>query len=255
MSPKPIQTGARKPLTAALALLDAQTTGSFAHAEQIFLEAMWAFDQMVVSGVANQGDIQNGKGDFFNDFVSRLLTKGSGKSVHTRPNVKGRSFRNHKLDAAWPQDPKKEVKLVVETKATGVPKHARNTLQKNPEGRRGSADLDKRVKEAAFKNIDIKAELARAHGVGGGATSDLTTWLKSAPPRCYLFLAVRVVDANDLKKAVELAIVGTAWFDGCGLFCYGKNKAGNGYEAKLLPHTTIELDVVLSDTISALKVM
>ena len=62
----------------------------------LLLDAMWQFDSLVASGVADQGDIQNGKGDFFNDFLSALLTVCSGKEVHTRPNVAGLSFANHK---------------------------------------------------------------------------------------------------------------------------------------------------------------
>ena len=65
--------------------------------------------------------------------------------------------------------------------------------------------LEKRIKEAAFKNIDVKGERARSEGRGGGATNDLGHWLRSTPPRCYLFLACRVVDDNDLRKAASFA--------------------------------------------------
>jgi hypothetical protein len=178
----PEPSGARLPLTNALAVLTALRTGSFARTEHLFLEAMWEFDEHVASGVANQGDIQNGKGDFFNDFLSCLLQQCSGKQVHTRPNVPGLSFRKHKLDIAYP--PEGQVLLTVETKATGVPRHPRNPRQPHPEGRAGSADLEKRIKEAAFKNIDIKAETARHAARGGGPTSDLTAWLEQTPPAC-----------------------------------------------------------------------
>lgn len=95
-------TGARLPLANAIAVLTALRTGSFSHSEQLFLKAMWEFDLLVAGGVANQGDIQNGKGDFFNDFLSCLLQQCSGKQVNTRPDVAGLSFRNHKLDIAYP---------------------------------------------------------------------------------------------------------------------------------------------------------
>lgn len=252
MSPHVPPTGARQPLSDALAVLVAEKTGSFALAEKLFLQAMWQFDAHVASGVANQGDIQNGKGDFFNDFLSGVLGACSGKEVHTRPGVPGLSFRNHKLDIAYPATG--QIELVVETKATGVPKHGRNPQQKNPEGRPGSADLEKRIKEAAFKNIDIKGEVARVGGKGGGATSDLGHWLRSTPPKCYLFLAVRVVDHNDLARAADLAQTATVWFDGCGLYSYGKDNAGTGYEPKKV-HTTLELDRVLSQVCTALRLL
>ena len=70
MSPKPTPTAARLKLDIALALVKAQATGSFPAVEKIFLDAMWDFDQLVAQGVATSGDINNGKGDFFNDIIS-----------------------------------------------------------------------------------------------------------------------------------------------------------------------------------------
>jgi hypothetical protein len=176
----------------------------------------------------------------------------SGKVVHTRPNVAGLSFPSHKLDIAYP--PTGQVELTVETKATGVPKHPRNPQQRHPEGRAGSADLEKRIKEAAFKNIDIKGEIARHAAQGGGATSDLGTWLRQTPPKCYLFFAVRVRDDADLRRTQGLAQTATVWFDGVGLYCYGKNTAGTAYEARNV-HATLQLDRVLSQVCTSLRLL
>ncbi|HYO11978.1 MAG TPA: hypothetical protein VE685_02140 [Thermoanaerobaculia bacterium] len=41
--------------------------------EERFLSAMWEFDQGFAAGLANQGDNQNGKGDFFTDLIALLL--------------------------------------------------------------------------------------------------------------------------------------------------------------------------------------
>lgn len=144
------------------------------------------------------------------------------------------------------------MKLTVETKATGVPKHPRNPRQPHPEGRAGSADLEKRIKEAAFKNIDIKGEVARRAARGGGATSDLATWLRQTPPACYLFFACRVRDDQDLRRAQDLAQTATVWFDGVGLYCYGKSPTGDSYAARGV-HPTPELDRVLSQVCTALR--
>ncbi len=220
--------------------------------ESIFLGAMWQFDQDVVSGLANQGDIQNGKGDFFNDFLGVLLKRGSGKEVSARPGVPGLSFRSHKLDCAYPA--KGDVLFVVETKATGIPKHARNTRQPNPEGRPGSADLEKRVKEAALKNIDIKAEQSRLAGKGHGATSDLITFLRQTPPLTCMFITSRVVSDNDRLRVEHYARIAQVWFDYCGIYCYGLDKARTGYEQKQV-HTTLDLDRVLSQVQTALRAM
>lgn len=210
---------ARQPLVAALALAAEKQARTFSEVEGIFLEAMRAFDDLVAEGVATQGDIQNGKGDFFNDLLALLLENCSGKRLHTRPNVPGLSFRNHKLDVAYPETG--TVELTVETKATGVPKHPRNPLQRHPEGRAGSADLEKRIKEAAFKVIDLKAEAARHAGRAGGPTSDLHTFLRKGSPRCYIFLSVRTRDQADAVQTNNFGHIASAWFDACGLYCYG----------------------------------
>jgi hypothetical protein len=252
---KPEATGARIPLEearAALAALIPATGGSFAKTEHLFLEAMWKFDQSVAAGIASKGDIQNGKGDFFNDFLGELLRVCSGKQVHTRPDVPGLLFRKHKLDIAYPLTG--QVRLMVETKMTGLPKHPGSERQKHPEGRAGHADLDKRIKESAFKNIDIKGEVARNTGEGGGATSDLTTWLRNTEPKSYLFFACRMRDAHDLVRTQAFAQTAASWFDGVGLFCYGKNTAGTAYEKREV-HTGVDLDRQLSILCTALRAL
>lgn len=248
---KPEATGARISLEDALAALLLMETGSFAQVEHLLRDAMWDFDLAVAGGIADQGDIQNGKGDFFNDFLGELLRFCSGKEVHTRPNVPGLIFRKHKLDIAYPRTG--QVELMVETKMTGIPKHPRSEKQKHPEGRAASADLDKRIKESAFKNIDIKGEHARHAAVGGGAPGgSLTEWLRQTRPASYLFFACRVRDDSDLRRTQEFAQLASSWFDGVGLYCYGRNPQGTGYEAKTVT-TNIELDRVLSQVCTALR--
>lgn len=245
-------TGARQPLAAAIAAADKAKTGSFAKVEPIFLNAIWQFDQHVAAGLANQGDIQNGKGDFLNDFLGVLLKHGSGKQVVARGGVPGLSFRSHFLDCSYPAAG--DVTFVVETKATGIPKHPRNPRQANPDGRPGAADLEKRVKEAALKNIDIKAETARRAGTGHGATGDLISFLRKTPPLTCMFITSRVVDAADLVRVEHYARIAQVWFDYCGIYCYGLDKARTAYEAKQV-HTTLELDRVLSQVETALRAL
>jgi hypothetical protein len=91
-------------------------------------------------------------------------------------------------------------------------------------GRAGAADLDKRVKEIAFKAIDLKAEYAR-HAAARGETTepmsgDLTTWLRSVKPRSYVFLSARVVSDSDLKRVIQFAELASQVSDACGLFCF-----------------------------------
>jgi hypothetical protein len=253
LSPKQSKKPGRAPLVAALEEIAAMGASTFREVEQIYLSAMQKFDELVADGTADQGDIQNGKGDFLNDVLAQLLANCSGKQLHTRPGVPGLSFRNHKLDVAYPATG--AVQLVIETKATGIPKHPRNKKQKHPEGRAGSADLEKRIKEASFKNIDIKAEAARLAGIGGGPTTDLGSWLKSAQPRCFLCLAVRIRDAADLNRSIAFGHVASTWFDACGLYCYGWGDAHESYESKPVGATSLELDRVLSNVCTALRAM
>jgi hypothetical protein len=253
LNPKQSKKPGRAPLVAALQEIAGEGASTFREVEAIYLRAMQNFDVLVESGTADQGDIQNGKGDFLNDMLAQLLANCSGKQLHNRPDVPGLSFRNHKLDVAYPASG--AVQLVIETKSTGIPRHPRNKKQVHREGRAGSADLEKRIKEASLKNVDIKAEAARLAGKGGGPTTDLSGWLKSAPPRCFLFLAVRVRDEADLKKSVEFGHVASTWFDSCGVYCYGWDDKHEFYESKPVGATALELDRVLSNVCTALRAM
>jgi len=218
--------------------------------ESRFLEAMWGFDQNFAAGLANQGDNQNGKGDFFTDLIALLLENCSGKELHGRGAVPGLIFPSHNLDTSYPA--KGTVEVLIETKVAGAPKSPRNPLQKNPRGRPGSSDLDKRVKEAGLKTIDLKAEWARHAGQGGGPTSDLLTWLRQSKPLSFLFLAIRVVDRSDLERTLFFANAANQMMDGVGLVAYEPGDSGDGYQAcEIPPH--LELDRVLSRVCTALR--
>ena len=215
-----------------------------------FLEAMWGFDQNFATGLANQGDNQNGKGDFFTDVIALLLENCSGKELHGRGAVPGLIFPSHNLDTSYPA--KGTVEILIETKVAGAPKSPRNPLQKNPKGRPGSSDLDKRVKEAGLKTIDLKAEWARHAGQGGGPTSDLLTWLRQSKPLSFLFLAIRVVDRNDFDRTLFFANAANRMMDDVGLVAYEPGDSGGGYQVcKIPPH--LELDRVLSRVCTALR--
>jgi hypothetical protein len=220
--------------------------------EDRFLAAMWDFDQNFAAGLANQGDNQNGKGDFFTDLIALLLENCSGKELHSRGGVPGLIFPKHNLDTSYPREG--TVEVLIETKAAGAPKSVRNPRQKNLKGRPGSSDLDKRVKEAGLKTIDLKAEWARNAGQGGGPTSDLLTWLRQSKPLSFLFLAIRVVDRSDFDRTLFFANAANRMMDDVGVVVYETNPAGDGYQAcKVPPH--LELDRVLSRVCTALRVL
>ena len=140
------------------------------------------------------GALQNGKGDWFNNVLAYLLEQCSGiETLYVRRKVPGLIIPEHNLDGVFPGDETREIEFLLEAKMMGTPKHA-NSPGEKPAGRAGSADTNKRVKELAFKSIDLKGEAARrlamvgqsptAGGAGGG---DLSTWLH-AKPSAHLLL-------------------------------------------------------------------
>ena len=215
-----------------------------------FLRAMQGFDANVASGVADMGDLQNGKGDFFNDLLALLLENCADVTLYSRGGVPGLIFARHQLDVTYPDTG--VVQFLLEAKAVGTPKHPGSPKQK-PIGRPGSADLEKRVKEAAFKTIDLKSEYARIqaergtspHGGPGGGS--LTTWLRSVKPSSYLFIAARVVSHNDFQRVLAFASIAEQVMDAVGVYCFGPAVAQNPteYEPIKVPVLANQLERVL----------
>jgi hypothetical protein len=171
-------------------------------------------------------DLQNGKGDFFNDLLALLLEGCSGiENLYARANVPGLLVEVHNLDGVYPSTG--EIGFLLEAKMMGTPRHALNRKQRDPKGRRGSADIGKRVKELAFKSIDLKGEASRRRAIlgqrpvaGGAGGGDLSTWLRSSEPRIYLFLAVRVISDSDFRAVVKWCGAAAQVVDAVGLYCF-----------------------------------
>lgn len=201
---------------------EAKKPGAWNDVEDDFMAAMEEFDDNVAAGRADQGDRQNGKGDFLNDLIALLLEGGGGVKLVPRKGMAGFVFPSHNLDVTYPDGG--VVRFTLEVKAAGTPRHPRSPAQEAI-GRPGSADLPKRIKEAAFKTIDLKAaygQMMSARGLVASAPSgNLTSWLRSVPPKAYLFMSVRVVGPADFDATVALAEMATQVMDGVGLFCFG----------------------------------
>ena len=215
--------------------------------EPNFLEAMEGFDRNVASGVADIGDLQNGKGDFFNDLLALLLENCAGVTLYSRGGVPGLIFPTHNLDVTFPSSG--VVEFMLEAKAVGTPKHPLSPKQKAI-GRSGSADLDKRVKEIGFKTIDLKAEHARILAARGQRptiiTGDLTAWLHSVRPRAYVFIAARVINEKDRDRLVRFANVAGQVSDAVGVYCFTPVSPEQPTTYKALPVPShVELERVL----------
>lgn len=215
--------------------------------EHDFLRAMDGFDANVASGAADIGDLQNGKGDFFNDLLALLLENCAGVTLYSRGGVPGLTFPKHNLDVTFPRTG--VVEFLLEAKAVGTPKHPLSPKQK-PIGRPGSADLDKRVKEIGFKMIDLKAEYARIMATRGERPTpvggDLTTWLHSVKPRAYVFIAARVISEHDRDRVIRFANVAGLVSDAVGVYCFTPVSASNPttYRSVSVP-SHVELERVL----------
>jgi hypothetical protein len=208
---------------------------------------MAAFDRNVAAGAATMGDLQNGKGDFFNDLLALLLENRAGVQLYSRGKVPGLIIPRHNLDVTFPA--RGSIEFVLEAKAVGTPKHPGSPKQKDL-GRAGSADLDKRVKEVGFKAIDLKAEYARIMaGEGENSTSmsgDLTSWLRSVKPKSYLFFAARVISDKDLAQVILKAQHAELVSDGVGVFAFRPAAPGPEAEYEVAPvPPNLELDRVL----------
>jgi hypothetical protein len=190
--------------------------------EDDFLRAMETFDSNIATGLADMADLQNGKGDFFNDLLALLLENCAGVSLYSRGGVPGLTFPKHNLDVTFPNTG--VVEFMLEAKAVGTPKHPGSPRQKSI-GRPGSADLDKRVKEIGFKAIDLKAEYARIMAARGerptAIAGDLTTWLRSVKPRSYVFFAARTISDKDHARVIRFADVAGLVSDAVGVYCFG----------------------------------
>ena len=181
---------------------------------------MELFDAEVIAGRASEGERQNGKGDYFNEVIAAIVENASGVPLNRRRGVNGLVFRDYNLDVTHPAEGQAEI--LIEAKTMGTPKHPGNE-QADPAGRSASADLPKRLREAGFKTIDLKAGYG-FHQTSGdrqaGPSGSLTSWLRSAKPLSYVLIAARVTDDGDLNRMVADTVSMTKIMDGMGLFCF-----------------------------------
>jgi len=228
-----------------LPVFDAARAGEFGSWEQVetpFLRAMEQFDASIASSIGTEmsddekselsADLQNGKGDFFNDLLAVLLQNCAGiDTLSTRSAVPGLIVPVHNLDGVYPSTG--PIRFMLEAKMFGTPKHINSPKQKDA-GRRGSADIDKRVKELAFKSIDLKGEYSRlrtAEGegarTGGPGGGDITTWLRGQDPKIYFFIGVRVISQSDFERAIRWAATAEQVVDSVGVFCFEPVETGS----------------------------
>lgn len=221
--------------------LEAARPTAWAHVETEFVEAMAVFDTLRAAGEAKDGAQRNGRGGFFNDILALVLENCAGlDTLYKRTLVHGRVFKTHELDVTYPATG--PARFTLEAKVLGTPRHPGNqSSQSNSLGRSGSADLDKRLKEAAFKAIDLKAEydllVAGEGGISrtGPGHASMTSWLRQQLPSAYVFLAARCVDEVDRQRLMLSATAINQVFDHVGVFCFGPVDGSHPTTYKVIP--------------------
>jgi hypothetical protein len=230
-----------RPFKEASDRLDAARPTVWAHVEADFLNAMAEFDTLRAAGRVQDGAQRNGRGGFFNDLLALVLENCAGlDTLYKRTLVHGRVFKTHELDVTYPATG--PARFTLEAKVLGTPLHPGNEKsQSNMLGRSGSADLDKRLKEAAFKAIDLKAEYDLLIAGQGGASrtgpghASMTTWLRQQLPSAYVFLAARCVDETDRQRLMMSATAINQIFDHVGVFCFGPIDDNHPTTYKVVP--------------------
>lgn len=215
-----------RPLKEAYDRAEAANPTVWAHVQADFLQAMSEFDTLRAQGRVKDGAQRNGRGGFFNDLLGLILERCAGlETLYKRTLVHGRVFKTHELDVTYPAAG--PAQFTLEAKVLGTPIHPGNTTsQKNPLGRSGSSDLDKRLKEAGFKAIDLKAEFDLLTATAGGSAvtghghGSLTSWLRLQRPTAYAFVAARCVDQGDYERVMLSAAAVNQIFDQVGVFCF-----------------------------------
>lgn len=230
-----------RPLKEAYDRLEGAAPTAWAHVEADFLDAMAEFDSLRAAGNVKDGAQRNGRGGFFNDVLALVLENCAGlDTLYKRTLVHGRVFKTHELDVTYPAAG--PARFTLEAKVLGTPLHPGNEKsQSNALGRSGSADLDKRLKEAAFKAIDLKAEYDLLVAGQGGASrtgpghASMTSWLRQQLPSAYVFLAARCIDETDRQRLMMSATAINQVFDHVGVFCFGPDDENHPTTYKVIP--------------------
>ena len=217
MTPRHRERPVFEPFADLLTTVGDQAITDFSVIEARFIAAMSAFDTEIArpGGEWTSGDNQ-GKGKFFNELTARLLQNLTGLQIIQRGKRPGVLLDNVDVDLCFPPDGAPLV--IAETKMLGTPQHPRNQTSQHIRGRRGTADLPKRIREIALNVIDLKlaAPEGRVEPIG-----DIATWIQRQPPAFYALFGLRLADNYDHEQLVAQAqMLNNSYANGVGLVLY-----------------------------------
>lgn len=231
--------------------------------ESDFLALLWCLDtyrvqQVIprvpagakVSGYAPEqlaGGLYRGKGNFFSEVVTAVLSNKTDSPLAPRTKVKGFS-QLHQIDIAWPAPDKgvaTEPIVCCEAKITGAPAYG------DTPARSVRADWTNRRKELKFQATDLKLFRERDNPT----IRNWDQWRMKAAPKVYAIWAGRLEKPAELQYMVSQARELTeTYLDRVGVYGFITNDARDGYVAATDATKVVErvtsLDTVL-DLIAA----
>lgn len=222
----------------------------WAQVEERFLAAMWDADQLRAEGSTSGSVRQSGERAVFTDLIAQILESCSKKELHRRVAAPGLIFPKHNLDISYLEQG--IVQIQIQTQVSRAPRPIHAARHQSPRDRQGSSGLDRWIKSAGLRTIDLKAQRARSVGGQGDPARDLVTWFHGNRPLAYLFLAIRVVDRNDLDRTIALADAAHQMMDGVGLLTFEPGSNTQGHCVSTVP-PNLELDRVLGRVCAALS--
>lgn len=204
------------PFTELTEAMAAEGVSRFAEIRDRFLAAMGAFDHLQAAGRLTSGRYQH-KGYFFNEVIARLIEQCAGLGLARRGKRPGVLLASVDVDICYPAAPGTRPEVIAETKMLGTPKHPGSPREKL-QGRPGSRDLDKRIREIALNVIDLKL----ADEVSGTAPiGDIATWIQQTRPPFFGFFGLRVTDERDRAAIVErMQLLANSYANGVGVVLY-----------------------------------
>ena len=215
-----------------------ETVRAFRDIEGDFLDILWTIDTYRVEQVTPRAPagtqlkkgseggegIYRGKGNFFSEVITLILSNKTSSPLASRNDVQGFS-QLHQIDIAWPARPGKALQdplICCEVKLTGAP-----GFGAIPD-RKGRADWSNRRKELKFQATDLKLYRQQE----STKIQHWDQWRKKAPPLVYTLWAARLSSPDEFAKMVEDAQALTAtYLDGVGIYGFLKNHANDGYVA------------------------
>jgi len=215
-----------------------ESVRAFRDIEVDFLDILWTIDTYRVEQVTPRAragtrlrkgseggeGIYRGKGNFFSEIITLILSNKTSSPLASRSDVQGFS-QLHQIDIAWPARPGKALQdplICCEVKLTGAPGYGTTP------DRKGRADWSNRRKELKFQATDLKLYRQQA----STRIHHWDQWRKKAPPLVYTLWAARLSTPDEFEKMVKDAQALTAtYLDGVGIYGFMKNSSGDGYVA------------------------